>query len=203
MPLPNVAGGKKTWIGRWLLAGWAMAALVVIAALSVKHLAPLPEPDDAALLTRAALQLRRSAKKDFLVHVIYADCSCARALFSHLVARGPFAGAEELILFVGADAGKQAAAERSGFEFTTISAQDLASRFGLEAAPVLIMFDPAGKLRYAGGYYAHPATVNPLDERLYAQLAAAGNVEPLPVFGCAVSARLQKSLDPLRLDYAK
>jgi len=203
MPLPDVSRGKKDWIGRWLLAGWATVALVVIAALSVKHLAPLPEPDDAALLTRAALQLRHSPNEDFLVHVIYADCSCARALFSHLVARGPFPGAEELILFVGADAAKQAAAERSGFEFTTISAQDLTTRFGLEAAPVLIVFDPAGKLMYAGGYYAHPATIDPMDERIYAQLAAAGKVEPLPVFGCAVSARLQKSLDPLRLDHAK
>jgi hypothetical protein len=203
MPSTDVSMGKKDRIGRWLLTGWAMVALVVVAALSVKHLAPLPEPDDAALLTRAALPLRRSPNEDFLVHVIYADCSCARALFSHLVARGPFPGAEELILFVGADAGKQAAAERSGFEFTTISAQDLATRFGLEAAPVLIMFNRAGKLRYAGGYYAHPATIHPMDERLHAQLAAAGKIEPLPVFGCAVSARLQKALDPLNLDQAK
>ena len=66
-------------------------------------------------------------------------------------------------------------------------AQELGFRFGLEAAPVLIVFDSAGRLRYAGGYYSHPAAITPLDERIYAQLAARAEVEPLPVFGCAVS----------------
>jgi hypothetical protein len=188
---------KKDWIGKSMLAAWMVVTLVGLAALSLKHMASLPEPADEALLTRAMLQLRRSSTGNFLVHVIYAECSCARALFAHLVARRPFPGAEEAILFVGADPRKQESAKRAGFAFTTVSAQELAFRFGLEAAPVLIVFDSAGRLRYAGGYYSHPAAISPLDERIYAQVAAGANVEPLPVFGCAVSSRLQKSLNPL------
>jgi len=185
-----------------MLAGWIVVTLAGLAALSVKHMASLPEPDEA-LLSRAMLQLRRSSSGYFVVHVIYAECSCARALFAHLIARRRFPGAEEAVLFVGADPKKQESGKRAGFTFTTMSAEELALHFGLEAAPVLIVFDSAGRLRYAGGYYSHPATITPLDERIYAQLATGAKVEPLPVFGCAVSSRLQKSLNPLGAVYSR
>lgn len=203
----SVAGrspvARKEWIGKSMLAGWMVVTLVGLAAMSLKHMASLPEPEDEARLSQAMLQLRRSSSGNFLVHVIYAQCSCSRALFAHLVARRPFPDAEEAVLFVGADPNKQESAKRAGFTFTTVSAQELASRFELEAAPVLIVFDSAGRLRYAGGYYAHPATITPLDERIYRQVAAGAKVEPLPVFGCAVSSRLQESLNPLRAVYSK
>lgn len=194
---------KKEWVGKSMLAAWVVVTLVGLAALSLKHMASLPEPEDEARLSRAMLQLRRSSSGSFLVHVIYAQCSCSRALFAHLVARRPFPGAEEAVLFVGADSRKRESAKRAGFTFTTVSTQELASRFELEAAPVLIVFDSEGRLRYAGGYYAHPATLTPLDERIYRQVAAGAKVEPLPVFGCAVTSRLQESLNPLRAVYSK
>jgi hypothetical protein len=64
---------------------------------------------------------------------------------------------------------------------------------------VLVLFDSAGKLGYAGGYYDNPAAVTPLDERIHAQFLAHSRIDELPVFGCAVSPRLQKTLDPLHL----
>jgi hypothetical protein len=200
---PETTLAKKEWIGRSLLVGWILVTLIGLAALSVRHMASLPEPGDEALLSRAMLKLRRGSSGNFLVHVIYGECSCSRALFAHLVARGPFRGAEEVVLFVGTDPAKQTSARRVGFAFTTVSAPELTSRFGLEAAPVLLVFDSAKRLRYAGGYYAHPSTIAPLDEKIYSKLAAGANVEPLPVFGCAVSSGLQKSLDPLRLLYSR
>src|SRR6266481_5807026 len=133
----SLAPSTKDWIGKSMLAGWMVVTLVGLAALSVKHMVSFPEPDEA-LLSRAMLQLRRRSSENFLVHVIYAECSCSRALFAHLVARRPFPGAEETVLFVGADSSKQESAKRAGFTFTTVSAQELVFRFGLEAAPVLI-----------------------------------------------------------------
>ncbi|HEY3740892.1 MAG TPA: hypothetical protein VGL53_13660, partial [Bryobacteraceae bacterium] len=184
---------------RIMLAGWVIITLVGLAVLSAGHEASLPEPEDEAKLSRAILQLRRGSMGNFVVHVIYAQCSCSRALFLHLVTRHPFPDAEEVILFAGADPRKEELAKQAGFGIMTVSAAELVSRFGIEAAPVLIVFDSAGRLRYAGGYYSHPATITPLDESIYARLAAGAEVEPLPVFGCAVSVRLQKSLDPLGL----
>src|SRR5258707_9586321 len=109
----------KDRIGKSMLAGWIVVTLVGLAALSVKHTASFPGPDDEALLSGAMLQLRQNPNGAFLVHVIYGECSCARALFAHLVARRPFPGAEETVLFVGPDSKKQETAKRAGFTFTT------------------------------------------------------------------------------------
>jgi hypothetical protein len=201
--MPKVASHpwvNRDCVGKLLLAGWLVITLVGLAALSLKHMASLPIPHDQALLERATLQLRHHSGEKLLVHVISGECSCARALFAHLVSRRPFPGAEEIILFVGPDTRKQDKLARlAGFAFTTVSAQELGSRFGLEAAPVLIVMSSAGELQYVGGYYAHPATTIPLDERIYTQLAAGTEPQPLPVFGCAVSPRLQQSLTLLHL----
>jgi hypothetical protein len=69
---------------------------------------------------------------------------------------------------------------------------------GLEGTPILAIFDSAGNLHYAGGYYDHPSAVNPLDEDIHLRFLAHTSSEALPVFGCAVSPRLKKSLNPLR-----
>ena len=189
---------KSELAGTFVLAGWAMLAVAGIAFLGTKHLASLPEPGNEVLLSRSVLKLRHRAGKPFLVHVIYSECSCSKSLLAHLLARRTFPDSEELILFVGRDAKTEQAAQRSGFEFSSVSDSELVSRFGLEAAPVLLVFDAGSKLRYAGGYYDHPATITPLDEKIHEQLAVGANVQPLPVFGCAISGRLQKSLDPFR-----
>jgi hypothetical protein len=199
----SIALRKRNWISGSLLAGWAIVMLVVIASLSLRHMVSLPVPDDEALLSSAVLKLRRGSGNNFLVHVIYSECSCARALFTHLILRRPFPGEEELILFVGSDSSKEVAAKRSGFEYTSVSATELVSRYGLEAAPLLLIFDSGGRLRYVGGYYSHSGTITPLDERIHAQLSAGAEIDPLPVFGCAVSPRLQKALDPLGLVSSK
>ena len=189
----------KDRIGKALLAGWIGIAMVGVASLSLGHTVAMPGPDSEARLTRAMLALRRDATKTFLVHVISAGCSCTERLFAHLVARGSFPGTEEIVVFVGDDPAKRRSAEGAGFAFATVSAAELSARYGLEAAPVLVGFDVAGQLRYAGGYYNHPSTVSPLDERIHAQLERGAVPESLPVFGCAVSARLQTFMNVLDL----
>jgi hypothetical protein len=182
-------------------------ALTGMASLSLGHMAAMPEPHDAARLVRKMLELRRdTARQDrparaFYVHVIYAGCSCTARLFAHLVSRGALPGIDEAVLFVGEDAPRRRAAERAGFAFATASAEELAGRYGIEAAPLLVAFDAAGRLAYLGGYYNHPSTVFPLDGKIHAELARGEMPKPLPVFGCAVSPRLQKSVDPLGIVY--
>jgi hypothetical protein len=124
-------------------------------------------------------------------------------LFTHLTERARFADADEIVLFVGEDPAKRLSAERAGLRFVSASPAGLAARYGIEAAPVLIAFDAAGGLRYLGGYYNHPSTIFPLDEKIHAQLVRGAVPGPLPVFGCAVSPRLQESVDPLGIVYPK
>jgi hypothetical protein len=172
-----------------------------MASLSLGHMAAMPDPDDATRLSRGMLQLRRDAGRTFYVHVIYAGCSCTERLFRHLVERGPHRGIEEMVLFIGEDADKRRAAEQAGFRFATDSAEHLARGYGIEAAPLLVAFDAGGRMRYLGGYYNHPSTVFPLDEKIHEELARGEGPKPLPIFGCAMSARLQKSVDPLGIVY--
>lgn len=200
---PASAPNKTSRLGKALLAGWAVVVLTGLASMSLGHMAAMPEPDDEARLVRELRALRRDPARGFVVHVIYAGCSCTARLFTHLTQRPRFADADELVLFVGDDPAKRVAAERAGLRFTTTSPAVLAERYGIEAAPLLAAFDAAGRLRYLGGYYNHPSTVFPLDEKIHAQLAQGAAPAPLPVFGCAVSARLQASVDPLGIVYSK
>jgi len=187
---------KRPWITWSLLAVWAAALIVLIASLSIRHLAALPQPKDAALLAAAMLKYRRQPAAHFLVHVIYSECSCSRSLLTHLASRRRFPNTEELILFVGRPDPRL---KNSRFEVQTISPSQLIATTGLEAAPVLLIFNPSGALTYAGGYYDHPAANNPLDEKIQAALLAQQPFEPLPIFGCAISPRLQNSLNPFRI----
>jgi hypothetical protein len=191
----------KDVAGKLLLAGWALLTLLAIASLAVSHTAAMPEPAKGGRLAGAALALRQDPARPFLVHVISARCSCTERLFAHLMERGAFPGSREIVLFVGEDAARQAAAERAGFRYLALSAEDLAGRFDLEAAPVLLAFDAGGRMRYAGGYFNHPSAIFPQDAGIHAELAQGATPKPLPVYGCAVSPRLQKKVDPLGIVY--
>jgi hypothetical protein len=200
---PARASNKRSRLGKALLAGWAVVVLIGLASMSLGHMAAMPEPGDEGRLVRELRALRVDPDRGFVVHVIYAGCSCTSRLFAHLTQRPRFADADEIVLFVGDDPAKRGAAERAGLRFTSVSPAVLAGRYGIEAAPLLIAFDAAGRLRYAGGYYNHPSTIFPLDEKIHAQLAQGAAPAPLPVFGCAVSPRLQASVDPLGIVYSK
>src|SRR3954468_24355588 len=97
---PAASPQKNGWFGKLLLGAWILIALTGMASLSLGHMAAMPEPDDAARLSRKLLELRQGpgkthaaarsagAARAFYVHVIYAGCSCTERLFAHLVARG-------------------------------------------------------------------------------------------------------------------
>jgi hypothetical protein len=186
-----------------LIAAWVAVALLGISSLAVPHMAAMPGAGTQARLTHALLALRQRAGAAFVVHVIYQRCSCTERLFAHLVSRGASADAEEIVVYVGEDAARGRAVTRAGFRYVALSAAQLARRFGLEAAPVLFVFDAPGRLRYAGGYFDHPSTVTARDEAIFARVLAGESPPALPVFGCAVSARLQDAVDPLGVVYRR
>jgi hypothetical protein len=200
--LPEAAP-KSPWLAHAALAAWAIIALVGMASLALPHIVPMPQPPREERLARSLAALRQESGGHFLVHVIAAGCSCTERLFAHLLERRRFAGTEEIIVFVGEDARKAAAARGAGFAYVTVSAAELASRYGLESAPVLLALDAGNRMRYAGGYFSHPSTLVPLDEGIHAALARGEGPEPLPVYGCAVSRGLREAVDPLGIVYPR
>ena len=80
-----------------------------------------------------------------------------------------------------------------------IEPPELAARYGLEAAPVFVVADPEGELRYVGGYTTRKQGLDNRDLAIITELRAGHDQRELPLFGCAVSRSLQQLLDPLGL----
>ncbi len=87
----------------------------------------------------------------------------------------------------------------AGFDLETLSTEELARRYGVEAAPLLVVSDPRGTVRYVGGYTDHKQSVVIRDHEILSALRGGGGVAALPVFGCAVSKELGQRVDPLGL----
>lgn len=209
MPVVPVADGPllplMPSLGQpWLLAGlalWAALALVAMGSLGARHTAAMPARNTQVAppdVRSAFARLQADRGQRLLVHVIATDCSCAQRLTRHLLQRPRLAGTVELLLLVGPDAAWQPLAEAAGVAIHRVDAATLQQRYGLDAAPVLVALAPGGRIDYLGGYFDHPAALHPLDESIHARWAGgAGAPAALPVYGCAVSDSLRRSIDPL------
>ena len=135
------------------------------------------------------------------VHVLYAECRCSQRILDGFEAQERPPGAVEKVLLVGHHPGFEASARRLGFDLRRLEAAELKERYGIESAPLLLVVDPAGALRYAGGYTARKQGLDPQDAGVIAGLMAGRNPTELPLYGCGVSRELQEVLDPLGVRY--
>ena len=201
--LGPVAGERRpgrTALGsRALLVAWFVVVALVSATLLARHVVPLPGPTHGDLL-RAALAAHRPAAAGALgiVHVLYAECRCSRLVAEHLASNPRPAGVTEHVVLVGRDDALATSLASRGFSVEMISAEQLAA-WGIEAAPIFVVLAPSGEVRYAGGYTERKQALFPRDREIVASLRAGHAVAPLPVFGCAVSAALERTLNPLGL----
>ncbi len=77
--------------------------------------------------------------------------------------------------------------------------QKLAELYEIDAAPLLVAIDPEGRVRYAGGYTDRKQGPDVRDRQILDALQRGDVVQPLPLYGCAVSKQLRRTLDPLGL----
>lgn len=185
-------------LGKVALAAWLPVTVTVLAFLMVSHVVAMPSPSDEDRLREGVAALRL-LDAPLRLHVIYEDCSCTRSLWAHLMERGAARGVDELVLYVGDDAERAREARRRGYRFRRTDPRSLSDTLGVDAAPLLVL--ASAELDYVGGYYAVPAAVSPRDEAIARAVAAHEPVEPLPIYGCAVSPALQDQVDPLGLVY--
>ena len=142
------------------------------------------------------------------VHVLFADCPCSRQIFNHLALRGALSdgagdassktpGIVETILLVGDDVALGERARAAGFALETVLPEDLKARYDIEAVPILILADGADSIRYIGGYTSSKQGPKVEDLEIIARTRNGEvTLAPLPVFGCAVSRRLESIVDP-------
>lgn len=190
---------------RLVLVLWAALVLIGGSTLLARHLLtlPVPPPDDPRLI--AALSALRPAggpPRWLVLHVLYERCGCSQDLLRALRARAARPGVHEQVLLASEAPDTTQplgdALRGRGFGFRAVRPEELAARYHLEAAPLLLVVDDTGRLRYLGGYSPRKRGA-PQDQRILAELQGGRAPAPLPTFGCAVSAALRAALDPLRI----
>jgi hypothetical protein len=192
----------RTLAVRSIFSVWAALVVVPGAYLMAGHLLTLPVPDDGDPLVAAAVDATRAPDERgrwLAVHVMCTDCGCSQLLMTHLVTRRALPDVRERIVLVGHDEAFAKRARNAGFGFEEVTAEELALRYRAESAPMLLVASPAGKLLYAGGYADRKRGPDAKDVDVIRGLLGGERVEKLPLFGCAVSKKLQKDLDPLGL----
>jgi hypothetical protein len=190
----------KDRLGKLFLIIWIPAISAVIGFLMLNHIIAMPLPDDYKKIQQNMPRLRHGAGW-LMVHVIYQNCSCTNSLTESLLERGPRPGIDESIIFVGDDPAFEKKFEARGFSFEFETKASIAERYGIEAAPMLLIFSPQDRLEYGGGYFERPSVYRSMDQKYLARLQKGEKVEALPLYGCAVSTRLQKITDPFGIKY--
>ncbi len=136
------------------------------------------------------------------VHVMYRRCPCSQRTITHLRAAPRPADLDEVVVMVdddGAPGPEDGTLRAAGFDVRVITPAALHAELDLEAAPVLVIARPDHELAYVGGYNRHKQSAAYEDLAILADLRADAPRASLPVFGCAVSARLADAVDPLGL----
>jgi hypothetical protein len=185
---------------------WSVGAAVVCAYLLAGHLLAMPTPVRAArngVLSNALTELRKPGPRGRLaVHVLLGSCGCSKRVLAHLVDRGVAAGYDEHVMIVDATEQQASDAVRlrlRGFVVTKVSSDELATRYSIESAPLLVVLDATDGVAYLGGYGDRKQAIDLRDVEILDRIRERTPVAALPTFGCAVSARLRRAIDPLGL----
>jgi hypothetical protein len=130
---------------------------------------------------------------------LYAECRCSQSILEHLIARGARRDVAESSLLVSPTPELTQRLSAAGYRVDVVAAGELQTRFAIESAPLLIVADAAHAIRYMGGYTLHKQAPDIRDVDIIDDVLAGRDAPELPLFGCAVSQRLKKLLDPFGL----
>jgi hypothetical protein len=194
--MKGVVPSLRGRIGGITLAAWFAVMVALGAGLLARHVVALPAPPRDQRLAASMGGLRRPDERGkwLAVHVLYADCVCSQRIVDHLLGTERPRDWSEIVLWVGAQPASPALEKR--FDIRRVGSAELA-RYGIEGAPLLVVVDPAGGVRYAGGYTERKQGPVIDDLRIFESARRLDPLVSLPVFGCAVSDRLKRQLAAL------
>jgi hypothetical protein len=175
-------------LGIWLAIGIIAGGLLLL-----RHAAyRVPEADDAHL---QALTSKLAPNKFGVAHIMYRSCACSSRTITHLLERGALPSIDELVVIVdddGTSAPDDQLLVAAGFRVQTITPLILKERFGIHAAPVLVVARPDHSVAYIGGYNRHKQEPRYADVAIVDDVIHTTETSALPVFGCATSAALER-----------
>jgi hypothetical protein len=193
---------RSQWLVHTCLGSWAVLMVVIGASLMVNHWVPLPRPSAEQIERKASLvsfQADKAERRWTTIHFLYAECPCSRRVLDHLLEQSPRKDVSERIVLIGDSTELAAKAEAHGYSVDCVDPEELLAKYGVEAAPLLMIVDRDDRERYIGGYTSRKQLLDIQDREILASLMSGQEVEPLPLFGCAVSGRLKSLVDPLGL----
>ena len=209
-PRHSPTGMKRLIVKHRTQVGYAICLFsFCISALvgSLGIAAHMPLQQDRVSLTKLVTALAPAAQPASIgawtaLHVLASDCACSRAVADHLIRRGSLPNLREKVLLVGDDRTLAQRLRSASFAVEMLGAEEASARYNLRGVPWLIFLDPAGKVRYAGGYSGHRDARSSLrDVEIWNTLTSGHRSDPLPVYGCAVGQRLRAQIDPLGIKY--
>jgi hypothetical protein len=181
---------------------WIVCCVVGGSYLLSGHLLTLPTPELTDLgPQRSAVAQRRSSQRGqwLAVHILDQDCKCSQRVLDHLLTEPRPAGVVERVVLIASEVSSDriAAIHARGFDLDIVTPDELAQRYRVEAAPLMVVIDPGDSVRYVGGYTPRKQAADVRDVAMLDALRRGESVEPLPTFGCAVGRSLRGRIDPL------
>jgi hypothetical protein len=202
--VPSAVRRGEPWrrcLVRLGLCTWCGLCLALMAALALAHdAAPSPPALDDPHLVAASREhaTTHGQGRWLMVHVLCERCACSRAVVQGLLERRPRADVSERVILAGGGQRLRSEFVSAGYPVDEIAIETLRVRWSITAVPMLVVADPAGRLRYAGGYLDRAGAAQSRDLEILAELRSGASRLGLPVVGgCVTSAELERALDPL------
>lgn len=191
----------KGLLSRFALFIWAGLLTVTISYLMVGHWVSLPNSQpvlDNDQVVRIKMDL---VSQLHVQHILSQSCPCSHRIAKHLASRWPIPSVAEQIVVVESPNDTTSMVFPEAYTVRRISADQLMKEYAIESAPLLLVTDSNGNVVYSGGYTARKQGYEIRDYEIISSLLRGESVETLPIYGCAVSKRLRRTVDPLGLKY--
>ena len=185
----------KRQIGMGLIFLWIVAVTIVMGRIGLLHnLSFFPDKNIIAHKSTGPLWT--------MTHVLGKGCKCSDLVYKYLLKRGPSPDLVENVILLGEVPEYRSGLEKRGFRVTERNPREIASEKAV-GVPFLLITSAKGEGVYAGGYASSMIEERTLllDLKILHSLRDGKNAAELPIFGCAVSQRMQKLIDPLELKY--
>lgn len=191
---PEVEPLRKSKVARLVLAfAWAVSLTVPLVMLAASHHVEI----QAGTVVPPVAATGNWA----MTHILVESCPCSYTIATHLLQRGVSKDAGEQI-WVAESGWKQKWVEdlaKAGFNVRRMTPSEILARANVNGGPWLIIHDPDGQRRYAGGYLdGRPGSPGveqpPQDVQILARLQTSDVVQPFRALGCGMG---ESILQPL------
>ncbi|WP_413585119.1 hypothetical protein [Bdellovibrio sp. HCB274] len=179
----------------FILSCWALGTLGLVSQFYGWHLMSFSSNTSLASKQAGAWSI---------THVLSESCKCSEQVMENLIQRGPASDVHEEVILLGKPPIQLQSLIGKGFTVRQMDPNELKEDISKLGVPFLLITTPKGETVYAGGYSEKPVKDGgPIrDLEILASLQGKGVVKNFPIFGCAVSRKLQKLVDPFSMKYS-